>query len=207
MTLSVRLDLAASSRIKSSAPGLNSSARFRQLALASRQLAEAQLALRVPAAQTLHRGDTRGHVATEHDACAWETWLSLGFPLRVPTGTLEHRLKCQRLLTSKTTKNMPKYTLLHLPNSCRSGGPHKNGLARFCIRTLYGMIRSYSANQLVARPANTGLQLHSWSTYAYQNLQSLDIKEINKINKIFNCLLYTSPSPRDLSTSRMPSSA
>ena len=25
--------------------------------------------------------------------------------------------------------------------------------------------------------------------------------------EVFNCLLYTSPSPRDLSTSRMPSSA
>ena len=27
------------------------------------------------------------------------------------------------------------------------------------------------------------------------------------IEKYYNCLLYTSPSPRDLSTSRMPSSA
>ena len=26
-------------------------------------------------------------------------------------------------------------------------------------------------------------------------------------NKLYSCLLYTSPSPRDLSTSRMPSSA
>ena len=29
----------------------------------------------------------------------------------------------------------------------------------------------------------------------------------DKINLYINCLLYTSPSPRDLSTSRMPSSA
>ena len=28
-----------------------------------------------------------------------------------------------------------------------------------------------------------------------------------KIPSVYNCLLYTSPSPRDLSTSRMPSSA
>ena len=27
------------------------------------------------------------------------------------------------------------------------------------------------------------------------------------INRVYSCLLYTSPSPRDLSTSRMPSSA
>ena len=31
-------------------------------------------------------------------------------------------------------------------------------------------------------------------------------KNANKV-EIKNCLLYTSPSPRDLSTSRMPSSA
>ena len=31
------------------------------------------------------------------------------------------------------------------------------------------------------------------------------VKELSEINN--NCLLYTSPSPRDLSTSRMPSSA
>ena len=32
-------------------------------------------------------------------------------------------------------------------------------------------------------------------------------KEVELENKFENCLLYTSPSPRDLSTSRMPSSA
>ena len=32
-------------------------------------------------------------------------------------------------------------------------------------------------------------------------------KNLKKDNKFNDCLLYTSPSPRDLSTSRMPSSA
>ena len=41
---------------------------------------------------------------------------------------------------------------------------------------------------------------------------SWDGEEISAINDVINsnrytCLLYTSPSPRDLSTSRMPSSA
>ena len=37
----------------------------------------------------------------------------------------------------------------------------------------------------------------------------VDFKRIarNVMGKHYNCLLYTSPSPRDLSTSRMPSSA
>ena len=33
------------------------------------------------------------------------------------------------------------------------------------------------------------------------------LKEAFSWNKGYSCLLYTSPSPRDLSTSRMPSSA
>ena len=47
----------------------------------------------------------------------------------------------------------------------------------------------------------------------YQILISEEILKIsvldknNKIHDISICLLYTSPSPRDLSTSRMPSSA
>ena len=35
----------------------------------------------------------------------------------------------------------------------------------------------------------------------------LDIKFVNMNDMLNACLLYTSPSPRDLSTSRMPSSA
>ena len=40
-----------------------------------------------------------------------------------------------------------------------------------------------------------------------QNLESIknDLKPYLNVTR--NCLLYTSPSPRDLSTSRMPSSA
>ena len=48
---------------------------------------------------TLGHTSDRGHVATEHDAYVWETCLSLGFPLRVPTGVFNHGLKCQRSLT------------------------------------------------------------------------------------------------------------
>ena len=43
-----------------------------------------------------------------------------------------------------------------------------------------------------------------WITNAIQNRASV---AINDITTQYTCLLYTSPSPRDLSTSRMPSSA
>ena len=39
------------------------------------------------------------------------------------------------------------------------------------------------------------------------DIDSLFIVDISDIAKPYACLLYTSPSPRDLSTSRMPSSA
>ena len=38
--------------------------------------------------------------------------------------------------------------------------------------------------------------------------QALPIQDrIDEINKLYDCLLYTSPSPRDRQKSRMPSSA
>ena len=42
---------------------------------------------------------------------------------------------------------------------------------------------------------------------AYSDLQDQAQNLINERSQLESCLLYTSPSPRDLSTSRMPSSA
>ena len=57
-------------------------------------------------------------------------------------------------------------------------------------------VATVAYNSPAARP--TGIhQLKSISVLQFEQ----------KVVNIFNCLLYTSPSPRDLSTSRMPSSA
>ena len=42
---------------------------------------------------------------------------------------------------------------------------------------------------------------------ATNKYKGFDIDVMNQLAKDMGCLLYTSPSPRDLSTSRMPSSA
>ena len=49
---------------------------------------------------------------------------------------------------------------------------------------------------------------NSQSIFLHPYSFQLDINEFADVHPYhFNCLLYTSPSPRDLSTSRMPSSA
>ena len=45
-----------------------------------------------------------------------------------------------------------------------------------------------------------------WATKGYMVIIQ-DVRGMGSSEGVFNCLLYTSPSPRDLSTSRMPSSA
>ena len=49
------------------------------------------------------------------------------------------------------------------------------------------------------------LEIREDVTYIEQPIRILDRKD--QILRTKTCLLYTSPSPRDLSTSRMPSSA
>ena len=43
--------------------------------------------------------------------------------------------------------------------------------------------------------------------YGNNSIEETNLKTIAEVREMYNCLLYTSPSPRDLSTSRMPSSA
>ena len=54
------------------------------------------------------------------------------------------------------------------------------------------------------------IQLHSFSTVTESDVRAVIMSSSSafcKQDPIPTCLLYTSPSPRDLSTSRMPSSA
>ena len=51
-----------------------------------------------------------------------------------------------------------------------------------------------------------GADLHN-TEYVKYDLSNQDLGEANLQGAYMSCLLYTSPSPRDLSTSRMPSSA
>ena len=62
------------------------------------------------------------------------------------------------------------------------------------------------SNAIVAVPAGNGqIGFAPWSPLLSKEVKELTIDK--KFVMYIACLLYTSPSPRDLSTSRMPSSA
>ena len=76
------------------------------------------------------------------------------------------------------------------------------GHARIGISNSDGSTTNYQRNQITFTGSATsdgGLTLSSWTRYR----QSASASAYSGTG----CLLYTSPSPRDLSTSRMPSSA
>ena len=54
---------------------------------------------------------------------------------------------------------------------------------------------------------NTGAELSEFYVGLRKNQQYHMNIQISPDSNTYTCLLYTSPSPRDLSTSRMPSSA
>ena len=61
----------------------------------------------------------------------------------------------------------------------------------------------FNNNQIIDKLTNIGLEVESFES----STSELDTFIVAKIINAKTCLLYTSPSPRDLSTSRMPSSA
>ena len=59
----------------------------------------------------------------------------------------------------------------------------------------------------IAVPPNTLQILLGQSKFAHAKILSMDLSQVENFPGVINCLLYTSPSPRDKRQSRMPSSA
>ena len=71
----------------------------------------------------------------------------------------------------------------------------------------YTNLNSQKGNELKDNP-KAAMCFHWKSLLRQVRINGLVKKVSNEVaDKYYNCLLYTSPSPRDLSTSRMPSSA
>ena len=95
------------------------------------------------------------------------------------------------------------------------GHPDHRAIAREAVRKSLVLLKNnekllplpLAANVLVAGDAanDIGKQAGGW-TLSWQGTGNTN-KDFPGATSIYACLLYTSPSPRDLSTSRMPSSA
>ena len=88
-------------------------------------------------------------------------------------------------------------------------------IKNYLFKAVIALLLSSSA--LTAQDFNTILKDNLLATRASEGLEASDVAELTIYNQstsrtsgvehVYACLLYTSPSPRDLSTSRMPSSA
>ena len=70
--------------------------------------------------------------------------------------------------------------------------------------------KSSMADQMIIASGTSSRHIQALSEQVYEYLKKNGVNNCKiegKESNDWNCLLYTSPSPRDLSTSRMPSSA
>ena len=71
-----------------------------------------------------------------------------------------------------------------------------------------GLVEIMRQSYIAAGSTRDPLFFYSFAAVLYLLLTFLSMKLINKLEvKYSSCLLYTSPSPRDATLSRMPSSA
>ena len=59
--------------------------------------------------------------------------------------------------------------------------------------------------KIIKRGLVSGIKVEPWMKIPDEDVFTINMDKVITISQV--CLLYTSPSPRDLSTSRMPSSA
>ena len=73
----------------------------------------------------------------------------------------------------------------------------------------YAKNRKAFRKEIVSYKKDRRVSLGPYANFYFESYETMkaQIQEMLHIEKGGDCLLYTSPSPRDLSTSRMPSSA
>ena len=85
----------------------------------------------------------------------------------------------------------------------------KKDLVKY-IFSLFAVCIGLLSNDIAAqqtKASGNSDNLNLAPTRKYKKARALQSSTAKKMAKVYDCLLYTSPSPRDRSLSRMPSSA
>ena len=128
--------------------------------------------------------------------------------MRIISGTLKGRIinfldnKITRPLRDSVRENI--FNLIDKTKFAIS-----NEETRYFLNGLYFSINNENDKSMLTFVGTDGHRLAKLSIPNSTKIDDINGVIIPKktINELYNCLLYTSPSPRDLSTSRMPSSA
>jgi len=114
----------------------------------------------------------------------------------------------QDILRRRPPKRPPRLTSRRIGIHTSSAGGVQNAAER-AYRLGCNTFQIFSSSPRQWAPYDLGeLQCAEMNRLrAHYNLKPLVIHTNYLVNLASSCLLYTSPSPRDLSTSRMPSSA
>ena len=83
------------------------------------------------------------------------------------------------------------------------------GASSLAIKDMSGLLKPYAAFELITllkKNIKIPIYLHTHATTGMADATNLKAYEAG-VDNIDTCLLYTSPSPRDRTRSRMPSSA
>ena len=127
---------------------------------------------------------------------------------------LKRQEKYDLILIKQTIHFFTKTKLNHLLNLSKKSLNPKGKILIFSLKTKNNKIpcfkkmrknleKSLKRDEVLFKTIKKNLKKISYTNFNFK----VNISKQKYVRMIKDCLLYTSPSPRDLSTSRMPSSA
>ena len=132
-------------------------------------------------------------------------FLILGFPIGVALGLsslfglITHPMTSLLVITQRMFVSVDSFPLMAVPLYMLAGYlMGAGGLSKRIINF---------ANSLVGHITGGLAHVNILASMIFAGISGSAVADTAGIGRIIICLLYTSPSPRDLSTSRMPSSA
>ena len=107
--------------------------------------------------------------------------------------------------TDETILDVSKRNGIEIPHLCFKEGMRPDGNCRVCVVEIEG---ERALQPSCIRKVTDGMIINTENSRVIHSQKVvIELLQSDVSSEQYDCLLYTSPSPRDLSTSRMPSSA